>query len=345
MKKQTDDLPLIVRFPKFVKDKSTVESDEQYPYNSQEHWCYVLSEIRRNLFTTTSATVSSPSESLFRYQQQLNSTRIPYYDLFADFDKKAVKFSFNADSFAAKDIFMYRQLRSEHILIRMANNLYANELSYTFSRLSRGIFLVQKYQQGEPVRFPTHSSLDVSEVTLSIDSFTFKTLFNDMKQQTVAHSSRAHHTTIEGQRFVPFTYTLGVRYTNPYEGSSDIVVRGNIPLWCQTLFITECLRQLPILPDTIHRSLLPFLKNMPFRFTKFNNRDAYPEMAVIYERFALELCDPRLLWQNNDDQGNTWNHAEHQILNTIVLCDISDEQAELITIVATEWAMSQNITM
>jgi hypothetical protein len=235
----------------------------------------------------------------------------------------------------------------------MAHTINTEELTYTFSRLSRGIFLVQKHQPSEPIDFPSRTSFDKSfgikiDDSAPIDTFTFDILFNDMMQQTQSFIEAEKERTTRS--FIPFTYTLGVRYTNPYNHACDVVVRGKIPLWCQTLLITECMRQSPILPNTTLKGLLPFLKNMEFRFTRITEmKDGYPEphpeMTLIFERFAMELCDPHMIWQNKDDQGNTWIESQSYILNTIVICDIPDDQAAYITSVANEWAMSQGILL
>lgn len=330
------ELPVIIRFPNYERDQSTNNSST--PKYNQDHWFYALKEIRKSLFTNTSATISSPFSHLSNYERKTNSTLFPpsYYQLFADIDRQATTFSFNSESFAAHDIFIYRQLRSEHLVMRMAHQVYLEKPTYTFCRLSRGIFMVQKYQHSEPMAFQPKAIAGPFKEK-PINTFTFDVLYNDMMQQTQQQPQTRTSTS-----FIPFTYTLGVRYTNPYQNARDFIVRGNIPLWCQTLFITECMRQLPILPNTTRTGLLPFLKDMEFQFTTVPQ--LYPEMTVIFERFAMELCDPQMLWHNKDSRGNTWEDMQRKILGLMAFCDIPDRQAAIITSVANQWAMSQGLT-
>lgn len=346
-------LPFIVRLPNFVQDQSTDSGFQEGPLFSQDHWFYTLKEIRKGIYTNTSATISSPFVHLSRYHQKMKLAPFPpsYYELFEDLDTKAANSSFNAEAFAAKDIFIYRQLRSEHLIVRLAHALYAEQLTYTFSRLSRGVFMVQKYQYSEPLNYTSTSfddALDKMPSDNNIDTFTFDNLFNDMMKQTMDSNEITTPTTptTPAADFVPFTYTLGVRYTNPYNNACDLVVRGKIPLWCQTLLLIECMRYLPILPGTKVKGVLPFLKDTEFCFEHlYYDKTLYPEMTVIFERFAMELSDPQMIWQNNDNRGNSWQNIHDRILESIVVCDIQDEEAARITAAASQWAMSQGILL
>ncbi|KAI8640989.1 hypothetical protein BD408DRAFT_347005 [Parasitella parasitica] len=257
-------------------------------------------------------------------------------------------YSFNAEPLSTQDIFEYRQRRSEHLLMRMLHCFAKHDFNLSFVRLSLGTFMIQKCEFCEPVAYPTPSTL-----TNAMDLFTkddslapIDTLtFNDLREEEKEEEQKQRART-----FVPYTHTLGIRYTDPYSHMRDVLVRGNIPLWCQTLFITECLRLLPIAPGTVVHGILPFAKDIGFHFQtvpiiKDNGyQEPYPELGVMYERFAMELSDPQMMLENRDVHGKKWQDVQNNILTGILYCEIPDHTASLITSLSIEWANTQGLS-
>lgn len=248
--------------------------------------------------------------------------------------------------------------------MRMLHCFSKHDFNLSFVRLSPGTFMVQKWEFCEPLAYPTSDSSLVNAMDLfakddtlaPIDTFTFNDLFNDMMEQTniaAIEKKRLEEEEAQKQRartFVPYTHTIGIRYTNPYGYNRDVLVRGNIPLWCQTLFITECLRLLPIAPGTVVHGILPFAKDIGFHFqtipTLKDNRmrEPYPEICVMYERFAMELSDPQMMLENRDVHGKRWEEVQNKILTGILYCEIPDHTASIITSLAIEWAKTQGLS-
>ncbi|KAI8979197.1 hypothetical protein BDF20DRAFT_795299, partial [Mycotypha africana] len=136
--------------------------------------------------------------------------------------------------------------------------------------------------------------------------------------------------------FIPFTYTIGVRYTHPYHGIRDILVRGRIPDWCRTLIITECMRNLPIKPGMVLSGLLPFAKDMQFHFTQLSRKTIpyiYPDMLVSYEKMTMDLCWPQSPFDTEKQSPPQQRQSP--------MCDIPDHTAAIITKMANEWVANQ----
>ncbi|KAI9478528.1 MAG: hypothetical protein EXX96DRAFT_484213 [Benjaminiella poitrasii] len=282
----------------------------------------------------------------------------------------ATGWKFNAEPLWVEDIFDYRRQRSENLLIRMMHYFPKDEFNQTIVRLSRGIFMTQQIEDPRSSSSTTNSVVEGNatmpttfvsqeEILSMIDTFSFNDLFNDMMQQiaTAPATASAEATITATEKtpstYKPITYTIGIRFSNPYNHMRDIVVRGNIPLWCQTLFITECLRRLPIHPNSWLAGLLPFAKDISFEFrliSSYTYQDVpYPQLIPIYERFAMELSEPQIVLMDysasEDGKEYRWKDREQKILGEVLYCDILDETAVLITSLANEWAKAQNISM
>lgn len=336
---------------------------------------YSLSQIKKKIYNSTTAAVPSPAYHLMQYDRQLKQARnepvesTPFVgssNNLGCLDTSA--YNFNSEPLSSEDIFAYRRSRSEHLLIRMLHAFTKHEFNHSFVRLSKGTFLLQKYEASEPVDFPSpttfSNAIDLfvqDDAIAPIDTFTFNDLFNDMMTQTTSAAAKAQQEAAAAiaaaeaakNAFKPFTYTLGIRFTNPFNHMNDLLVRGNIPLWCQTLFITECMRILPIQQGATIKGLLPFGKDIEFHFTRLpllNTNDTtvvdpYPELLVMFERFAMELTDPQTMLEIPQANQPEWREKLNTILNGVLYCDIPDETAALITTLADAWAKAQGISI
>lgn len=146
--------------------------------------------------------------------------------------------------------------------------------------------------------------------------------------------------------FIPYTYTFGVRYTNPYDGH-DLVIRGKVPLWCQTLLLSNCLKQPnTIKPNETRSGLFPFAPNIPLTFKQFdpeNSENIKLELNVFYERITMDHLDPFTLPDIYDTAESQWPEKRKEILRNVLICDLSDETAKIIEDFAIVWATSQGL--
>jgi hypothetical protein len=333
------------------------------PCRSGDHWSYALSQVRKSVFNSTSTSIYSPAQHIYEYEKQLriqkNEPEQEQELLSKTFGPST--YAFNQEPLSTKDIFSYRQQRSEHLLVRMVHNFSRYEFNHSFVRLAQGMFLVQKWEFSDPVDFPPSTALGnaldyfaLENTSTPIETFSFNDLFNEMMQQTRQQQELKQQQQTDERSFIPYTYTLGIRFTNPYNNMRDVLVRGKIPLWCQTLFITECMRFLPIAPGSTVKGLLPFAKDIQFKFTTVpiiqsssNAKvvEPFPELIVLFERFAMEVTDPQMMLDNADVYGHTWEERQNVILGGVLFCDIPDETALMITTLANEWATAQGLSL
>ena len=129
--------------------------------------------------------------------------------------------------------------------------------------------------------------------------------------------------------FVPYSYTFGVRYTNVNKNGRDILFRGHLPAWCQTLFLAECQNKKPLRANDVVYGLFPFAPTVPVTFRSlagccFVDGEPNPELTMWYERCAMELSEPEMLIdeQGTDTFGLTWADRRQQILQGMLSCEI-----------------------
>ncbi|KAI9348379.1 hypothetical protein BD770DRAFT_395311 [Pilaira anomala] len=324
------------------------------PCRSADHWYFALSNIRQTLYTNTACTVPSPALHLVAYERKLrkaNNKKVTMINdktglLAPEFYKK-FGCGFNEDLLSSRDIFEYRVSRSEHILLRIQHAFIPYKSSHSFVRLSPGVFLIQKFGHHDtPVISPALATISSAidffvqqgDGMAPIDTFSFNDLFNDMMQQsTTEKGALGTH--------VPYTYTLGIRYTQVYKNMKDIVVYGNIPLWCQTLFITECMRMLPIEQGTSRKGLLPFAKEIEFHFVRLGIGKVKPDLLIMYERFAAEISDPHMMFNIPTNETSIWEQRQADMIAGVLFCNINEETAAVITKLADAWALEQGISV
>lgn len=149
-------------------------------------------------------------------------------------------------------------------------------------------------------------------------------------------------------QFTPFSYTFGARYTDAYGYASDIIIRGNLPLWVQSLFLAECVRQnQPIRAGDTRSGLFTFAPAVAVQFQSLQSlqQKVNPELALAYERIALELVEPDMLLsttQTLEEEESIWNE---RVIEKMLICDIPDSMAQILTEMATAWASSQGFPM
>jgi hypothetical protein len=124
-------------------------------------WKYIVSQLRHQIFNSTSVSFSAP-ETYFLKQAKSQKAKTDMLSMI-DSDEN---FRFNSDAFRTADPLSYRRHRSENLLLRMihCSNLDLNQIS--LMRLSKGVFVHQKWQSSTPQPSPTLSAI---EETLCID--------------------------------------------------------------------------------------------------------------------------------------------------------------------------------
>lgn len=175
----------------------------------------------------------------------------------------------------------------------------------------------------------------------------------DMKQFMLQHQQQQQQQlTINNhyQQFAPFSYTFGARYTNPYHGRDIVIRAGQLPLWCQTLFLNECVSQMPIKPDVPYSGLFPFAPSFTVIFrspatssppNSYSGPDYYPDLTFYYESYAMELSEPANIMDN--DSVTQGMDQKRQVMDQMLFCDIAEESAEVLTQLANLWASGQSL--
>ncbi|KAI7885082.1 hypothetical protein K492DRAFT_172809 [Lichtheimia hyalospora FSU 10163] len=213
-----------------------------------------------------------------------------------------------ADVSMSDDISAYRKARSERLVMRLFHCMGYDKSNVMC--LSPGVYVHNKWQQ------------DYSNATL--DDIVFGNL-----------------------QFTPFSYTFGARYTDAYGYASDIVIRGNLPVWVQSLFLAECVRQnQPVRAGDTRSGLFTFAPAVAVQFQSLQQQSSVnPELALAYERIALELVEPDMLLtttQTLEEEESIWNE---RVIEKMLICNIPDSMAQILTEMATAWASSQGFPM
>ncbi|CAO3592261.1 unnamed protein product [Absidia cylindrospora] len=308
--------------------------------NDDIDWKQVMSSIKKAMYNTTGAVVPSPV------------TYICKDTSFAPEPSKDPAFFYNSDILDVKDMYSYRQLRSENLLYRMFNcPRFAMDVDQTsVMRLAKGVFVANKLQQSTPTSpvltaqsFMDTPYLDVDASVDTIDTFHY----GDMKRFMLQQQQQEQHLQ---QDFMPYSYTFGARYSNPYHGR-DVVIRGNqLPLWCQTLFLNECINRMPLEPNVPYTGLFPFAPNFTVVFqtlstdiSSANYQPCYPDLTFVYERYAMEFSDP--FSPVDADTDALWSKQKQQVVDEMLLCDIPEVSAEVLTQLANLWATDQGLNL
>ncbi|ORX59676.1 hypothetical protein DM01DRAFT_1333138, partial [Hesseltinella vesiculosa] len=300
----------------------TTMTDEHFDWND------IMSNIKKTMFNTTGATLPSPA----RYMSQHKRAGIR-----PDTDPI---FFFNDALLELNDVFVYRQLRAENILYRMLNCCVAKvDVDPTsLMRITKGVFVANKLHSNAS-HSPPLPSLDLNDMSdLSLDDTAAVDTFHFGNMQQFMLQSRLHQQ-MEVNDFLPFSYTFGARFTNPYQ-SRDVMIRGGrLPTWCQTLFLNECLQRMPLETGVEYDGLFPFAPHVTVSFDALSTfakanrcQDTYPDLLMSFEKYAMELTEPEIIL------ADSWSAQQEQIMEHILVCDIPQQAVPILTQLATLWA-------
>ncbi|KAG2235750.1 hypothetical protein BDF21DRAFT_494331 [Thamnidium elegans] len=307
-------------------------------------WEYAVTQLRHQIFNSTSVAYPAPETYLIKQAKRENNNASADA-LLSMMNSSNSIFRFHPDRLWSTDTLEYRRHRSENLLVRMIHcrNLDMSQLS--LMRLSKGIFVHQKWQSSSPQSSPTLSVIEDclaneyldTTVEAPVDTFHFNNV----------HNMGNHLTSSCYDMFVPYSYTFGARYTNPY-GSNDLVIRGKIPLWCQTLFLSVCLKRTePIQMNVPQQGLFPFAPLVSVTFKSLNEYGPYnisPDLTILYEKFTLEHIDPFEISETpKDEHCCLWPAKRQEILKNVLVCDLSDDLSKVLSDMATVWAASQGL--
>lgn len=97
---------------------------------------------------------------------------------------------------------------------------------------------------------------------------------------------------------------------------------------------------MPIRANETRAGLFPFAPEVivTFRPMTMSDYDADPELTLCYERFAMELSEPDMLFGEDEE---TWAERKQRVLQKMLYCEISDDLAQSLTDRATAWATAQ----
>ncbi|KAI8068121.1 uncharacterized protein B0P05DRAFT_551854, partial [Gilbertella persicaria] len=307
---------------------------------SADNWQFVVNQMRQQMFNSSKTNYGSPETFFLQKARQSD----PLYANSMAHTMRASSFCTlnTAGSDRDADPLAYRRFRSEHLLMRMLHCRDSDWSQVSLMRLSKGIFVHQKWQSSKPQSSPTLSAIEDTlyqfndSTEAPIDTFQFDNAFHMMNSLTSSCYDM----------FVPYSYTFGARYTNPYGNAHDLVIRGKLPLWCQTLFLSTCLKQAtPVQPHVALFGLFPFAPQVAVTFKPLTEEYEHaisPELTLLYERFTLEHYDP-LIDIDQDEYECLWAQKKKDILQNILVCDIPDDLAKFLNNMAALWAANQGL--
>ncbi|KAI7869009.1 hypothetical protein BDF14DRAFT_1786801 [Spinellus fusiger] len=307
-------------------------------YNHSE-WKRVLPQLRQKMYNSTSIVVPLPSTQYCQDMKKANdrsaSTETPH-GIYTD------------NILTINGFYSYRRIRSENLVYRMRYKIdILKDPQMLILRLTRGVFVHQKWQTVPKCPSPTQAMIDDYPMYDSEEEVPYDT-FHLNNCRSLSHISQPV-ISWNSTTFVPYSYTFGMRFTNPHR-ASDILIRARLPLWCHNLFLAECMRQMPILPNETRYGLFVFAPHVSTTFRTMAdcstiNDEPIPDLTLAYERMAMELSDPAQYEDKTYDRDNDayWPTHRKKLLKHILFCDISDNVAQLLSEVANNWAESQGI--
>ncbi|KAI8341881.1 hypothetical protein BC941DRAFT_414742 [Chlamydoabsidia padenii] len=336
--------------------KCTCDKNRLEKFREPEVWKRAMNHVIRDMYNSTSVGVPTPDPHLGLPTDLCDYCTQQRFDV-----------AFNTDPFGAIDALHYRQQRSEHILYRIYHKIKLEFDDINILRINKGVFVAQ---QARPFRYSDHKPSEHSSSWL--DSFSndnsFTPLGGDLQSTTAPVSDFDYNDLIglispnlqddplnknnQGNQipaddFIPYTYTLGARYTSLSGHQQDYMIQGAIPLWCQTLILFDIYSaQPPIRPNETRYGLITFAPHLPLTFSILTNQQIpdrqtndEPEILLWYERFAMDNVGEE--HSPLDDDNAYWNANERMVLDKLVYCHIPPDLAQLITSLGTTWTANQ----
>ncbi|KAI8148264.1 hypothetical protein BJV82DRAFT_591439 [Fennellomyces sp. T-0311] len=305
-----------------VSSHSTLNDDPEMAGGpGTDDWKYALNQIRQQMYSTTGVGVPSPA----RFFEQKNLLPPRGADCLGR-DIRIREVNLNT---SVSDIGTYRQHRSDNLVMRMLHCHHNNLDRSAVIPLGKGMYIHTQWQSKSPAYLPPSPQSSDSD---------FERILSSLQPP------------YQPSTFVPHSYTFGVRYTDAYGYASDVLIRGRLPLWCQTLFLSECVKQMPIRANETRTGLFVFAPEVAVTFQSLANspltEELNPEATLDYERLAMELSEPELLFvEGSPDLETKWEERKQKVIQRMVYCDIPDDMAQVLTDIATAWACGQGFML
>lgn len=134
----------------------------------RSNWSYVVSHLRQQVFNSTS--VAFPAPETFFIQKARNENHNQHTLAMLNMVGNNTMNQFNSDPFATTDPLQYRRHRSENLLIRMIHGVNLDMSQISLMRISKGVFVHQKWQSSSPQASPTLSTIEASLSNNNMDN-------------------------------------------------------------------------------------------------------------------------------------------------------------------------------
>ncbi|KAI7907736.1 uncharacterized protein BX663DRAFT_539174 [Cokeromyces recurvatus] len=273
-------------------------------------WKYTVNQMHQQIFNSTSIVFPSPEKYFLKKAKEERKL-----------DKSFSAFNCGYNDFCFSDPLIYRRQRSENLVFRMIHCKIIDMKRVSIMRLSQGVFVHHKWQPE-----PSQSSLTVADMK----NKAFNTHIFDIQAEAPMNTYQCDHVidippnnNLNScyEAFIPYSYTFGAKYTNPYGQQSE-----------------------PILPYVSIKGLFPFAPHIAVAFKSFTEDEInpiVPEIGLVYEHFTYEYNHFEL--EECEHVDVHWPERKKEVLKNMLVCDLPDNLAEILTDMAVVWAASQGL--
>ncbi|KAI8063568.1 hypothetical protein BC940DRAFT_307043 [Gongronella butleri] len=306
-------------------------------------WKDITKDIKRRIFASTSVQMPSPGE-YFKQQGR------------CEYCLRTGKGKFVGNGALDLDAYSFRRARSEHLVFRftVASRAMGAEIPSVI-RLTDGVFIAQ--QARSPSSPNTRQALandflssifdDTSSFTDPSSISTFDMTSMDALFLPSPASPASSATGSINNTFTPFSYTIGAHYTSMHT-RKDMMLRGQLPFWCQALILSECFNaDPPIQANEPRHGLIPFAPDIPLTFRAMHpDIDQYnePTFLLWHERLAMDSV-PHELYHIANEASPEWLEVRDSLLSQILICNLDPDTAERISALGSQWALNQGIAL
>ncbi|KAG0746953.1 hypothetical protein G6F23_003152 [Rhizopus arrhizus] len=271
------------------------------------------------MFNTTGA--SYPSVESLLIKESLSDKK----------EKQLKDYIYHVNAYKGSDLLMYRQQRSEQLLMRMIFHKKLDLSQLSVMRFSKGVFAHEVWNTQASIdllctdNIASQSTFHPNE-PVALEALTGSLYFNNLHQ--------THHSSHE--TFVPYSYTFGVRYTSSYNDRYDLIVRGRLSTWLLTFVLFNALERPIVEPHVPLSGLFPFAPDIAVVFKPLDTQvTAVPHLTLLYEQYTMEHDDPYSLPDNSI--------PPKQPIPNILICDIPDYVAESLKKAEKAWTTHQGL--
>ncbi|KAG1052709.1 hypothetical protein G6F43_005168 [Rhizopus delemar] len=295
------------RYGHIIQDTSPIFSSWD---NEKLKKSKLIHQIHRHMFNTTGT--SYPSVESLLIGESLSKKK----------EKQLRDYIYHVNPYKGSDLLMYRQQRSEQLLMRMIFHKKLDLSQLSIMRFSKGVFAHEVWNAQASIDLLCIDNV-ASQSTFHLnEALTGSFYFNNLHQ--------THHSSHE--TFVPYSYTFGVRYTSPYNDRHDLIVRGRLSTWLLTFVLFNALDRPIVEPHVPLAGLFPFAVVFKPLATQVTT---VPHLTLLYEQYTMEYDNPYSLPDNPT--------PSKQPIPNILICDIPDDIAASLKKAEEAWATHQGL--